>query len=98
MRDINPDPYGPTERSIRNIPLAHRRTPADEPAHHPRPPHHRRRARRLVLWFGIFVVLCATVAVVVSTVFAGVTVHLTPRSAQVRPTGTLNAQLNGPVG
>lgn len=102
MRDITPDPYGPSERSIRNIPVAHRRAPAsaeqaDQPQT-PRRPRRRRQGRVLLFWLAIFVVVAILAALLVSTFFAGTTVHVTPRTESVNPTGSIMAQLNGPVG
>jgi len=95
MRDINPDPYGPRERSIRNIPVASRRS-APEPAPRTRRP--RRRHSRLWLWIAAFVVLCAIAALALSTVFAGATVRISPRTATVTAPSSLTAQLNQSAG
>ncbi|HEY6019215.1 MAG TPA: hypothetical protein VIY48_04730 [Candidatus Paceibacterota bacterium] len=102
MRDITPDPYGPSERSIRNIPVSHRRPHVQEEHEEVAAPMRRGRGRRrmgrIFFWIGVFLLLGVIAAVLVSTVFAGVTVHLTPRSAIVTPTGSIVAQLDGPVG
>jgi len=99
MRDITPDPYGPSERSIRNIPVSHRRQLAAEQEAAPvRRPRRRRRTRLLLIWLVIFIVVAVVAALLVSTVFAGTTIRVTPRTVTVNPAGSVVAQLNGPVG
>jgi len=57
MRDINPDPYGPTNRSIRNIPVQHRRARNIDEGE-PKPRQRRSRPQHFWLWAGIFIVVC----------------------------------------
>lgn len=108
MRDIIPGDN--SERSIRNIPVANRRSarpsivadhsdyelPPDGPAHLPH--RHKRRSNRF--WFialGV-VVVCGIGGLLISTVFAGATVTVYPRTASVTMPPTLQAQANAPVG
>jgi len=108
MQDIRHGDDG-TERSIRNIPVGHRR-PArssavadrpdralspDGPAHLPR---RRRRSGRFWLFALGVAVLVAIGGVLVSTVFAGARVTVYPRTETVVLPATLQAQANAPAG
>lgn len=93
------------DRSIRNIPISHprRSTPPREPVmedNQPEAPRPRRkRAGRGFWWWAlIVVVLCAIGGLLLSTVFAGATITITPRSEVVTAPQTLQAQLDAPVG
>lgn len=109
MRDIKPTGDG-EERSIRNVPLHNRRTrhtvTADHQEHEPSPegpaelPHRRprRKPRRFWLWALGVVVTCALLGLLLSTVFAGATVSVYPRTETVAVPATLQAQLNAPQG
>ncbi len=101
MRDITPDPYGPNERSIRNIPISHRRAPAEDHGPHQvqtRRPRRSKRGRLLIIWVLVFVAAAVASALLVSRLFAGTTVRVTPRIEKVNAAGSIVAQLNGPVG
>ncbi len=99
MRDINPqNPYGHNERSIRNIPITHKRHVPREAISESRVRYGRRARRRLLWVIASVIVLCTLGSMLLSTVFAGATVRVSPRTAAVSPTGTLLAQLNAPVG
>ncbi len=103
MRDIRPSDSAP-ERSIRNIPVHHRkplRPEAEEdlpeiPADVPRRP--RRRRRPLLLWGLGVVVVCTILGVLLSTLFAGATLTVEPRTEAVSLPSAIQAQLNAPVG
>lgn len=108
MRDMNPPPS--PDRSIRNIPVPanHRRmamppgaSPGEEePAGtggRPTPP--RRSRRSLFIWSAVIVVIaCAVVGLLVSTLFTGATITVTPHSESVTPPATMLAMLNAPAG
>ncbi len=99
MRDINPqNPYGSSTRSIRNIPVTHKRHLPREAEQDPRPPRRRRMRRRLWWWIATVVALCIVGGVLISTVFAGATVRISPHMVTVSSTGTLEARVNAPVG
>ncbi|MSR70856.1 hypothetical protein EXS62_02345 [Candidatus Kaiserbacteria bacterium] len=99
MRDIKHGDGG--ERSIRNIPVRERRPgrfayiPEDGPVHLPRRKRHLGR-----FWFWAFVVIVVAVlgGVLASTVFAGASVTVHPRTELVTMPDTLQAQANAPVG
>jgi hypothetical protein len=93
------------ERSIRNVTIgrrAARHQAAIERDHSHAPPElPHRRPRRLgrFWWIAIGVVaVCAIFGVLLSTVFAGATVTIYPRTEAVQPPATLQAQQNAPVG
>lgn len=104
MRDINNTPGG--DRSIRNIPVHHRRQPAA--THHEEPAEmresrterpRRRRGKGRVFWVGIAVVAVAAAGgLLLSTIFAGASVSVTPRTASVTLPASIPAQLSAPVG
>jgi hypothetical protein len=109
MRDMVPR----DDRSIRNIPVpqAHQQRrqayvddyappPPQGDYRQPQPtPRLPRRGSRRLLWIGIIIVtLCAIGGLLLSTLFAGATVTVYPREAQVTVPPTLNAQPNAPVG
>src|SRR3989338_4012696 len=99
MQDIRHGDDG-TERSIRNIPVGHRRPArssavADRPAPLPR---RRRRSGRFWLFALGVAVLVAIGGVLVSTVFAGARVTVYPRTETVVLPATLQAQANAPAG
>ncbi len=107
MRDIRNANEESGERSIRNIPL-HKRArnsasadrkelSSDGPAELPHR-HKRRRPRRF--WFvaaGV-VAVCAIFGLLLSTVFAGATVTIYPRTETVGLPATLQARPNAPAG
>ncbi len=97
MKDMTP----PGERSIRNIPVSggsHRRSnperfPGDIPL-----PKRRKRSRRW-LWITVaVVVVCAIAGLLLSTLFAGATVTITPKMQSVNPPANLTAAPNAPSG
>lgn len=113
MRDIRPSADGRSpERSIRNIPLQHRKArpqviadhtpetdglPPDGPTELPRR-RPRRSNNRFWLWAFVVVLVCGIMGVLLSTVFAGATVTVNPRTEQVSVPPTITAMLNAPVG
>lgn len=102
MRDMVPR----DDRSIRNIPVPtahHHRRPQyaedTEPQGYYQAPKAPRRGGRKLLWLGaIIVVVSAIGGLLLSTLFAGAVVTVTPREAEVTVPPTLNAQPNAPVG
>jgi hypothetical protein len=107
MRDIRRSSEA-SERSIRNIPVHHRKPPApprdddeveeyeeipDLPRRRPR-----RRYRRFAAWAALVVVVCAILGGLLSTVFAGASVTVTPHVAHIEAPASLDATLNGPSG
>jgi len=109
MRDMVPR----DDRSIRNIPVPathhkraeqvyedEQRPPAprqqDEYRQPPRPK--RKGGRRLLILGIIIVIICAIGGLLLSTLFAGATITVYPREAQVTVPATLSAQPNAPVG
>ncbi len=97
MQDMLP----PQGRSIRDIPVPsnHRRAHAPE-TQDPRPPRRRVRGGRGRFWILVIAVLvvCAVLGLLLSTVFAGATITVHARTAQVNVPQTLTAQINAPVG
>lgn len=91
-------------RSIRDIPVSpnHRRAPQN-----PRPPaveedyqpspHRPRRKRRYFVWLFALAVFAGGGTLLLSTVFAGATVTVYPRTATVEAPQSLEARLNAPV-
>lgn len=112
MKDIrhsSEDGHG--ERSIRNISVGRRpgRHSASVEHVHSLPPDpsdregfSRRRGRRGLsrfwLWAVVVIFFCALFGLLLSTVFAGATVTVYPRTETVEPPATLQAQQNAPVG
>ena len=102
MRDIRKSHDDAGERSIRNIPL-HRRVKRaasihgydDEPVDVPRRSH---RPKRFWLIALAVVAACALFGLLLSTVFAGATITVYPRTETVTLPATLQAQPNAPVG
>lgn len=102
----------PGERSIRNISVGHRKHPkhphdaedADErdlsPDGPSEIPHRRPRRRKNRFWvFSLAVVaVCAVLGTLLSTVFAGATITVTPRIDSVTLPATLQAAPNAPTG
>lgn len=96
------------EHSIRDIPLppGHRRPPMPsdvekEEFNEPVLPRKKRTSMTKNWFFWILVgvlVLAALSGILLSTLFAGVTVSVTPKSAAVTPPPTMVAQVNAPVG
>lgn len=85
------------DRSIRNIEINHRHA-NHAPAREARPRRPRRRYGRLWL-FGLIVIAAAAVlGALLSLMFAGATVEVTPRSAKVTLPSAIQAALNAPVG
>jgi hypothetical protein len=105
MRSPGQPPHG--DRSIRNIPVpATHRRPApsvdrdsyeeDFTAQVHLPP---KRRSRWFMWAALIVVaVCVGIGILLSTLFAGATVHVTPRTAAVTPPATLVAAANAPAG
>lgn len=95
MRDMIP--HG--ERSIRSIPVPanHRRARETmyEETDRPRRP---RRSRRFFVVAGIVAVVCAIVGVLLSTLFAGATVVVYPRTQAASLPATVDASLNASAG
>ncbi|MEK7109270.1 MAG: hypothetical protein AAB919_02435 [Patescibacteria group bacterium] len=88
----------PNDRSIRNIQVHHRHKQAAAPE--PTRPQKRPRRRNRRLWWlalGV-VVVAAALGLLLSTIFAGVTVAVTPRTAAVALPPSIVAQQNAPVG
>lgn len=103
MRDINSPSGG--DRSIRNIPVHHRRhgaAPHEEPAELRQSRKSRRdprRGRGRLLLAGLAVVVVAALGgLLLSTVFAGASVSVTPRTAAVDMPASIPAQRSAPVG
>lgn len=113
MKDIrhsSEDGHG--ERSIRNISVGRRpgRHTASVEHSHDLPPdlpdrqaeiprrRSRRRLSRFWLWAVIVIFFCALFGLLLSTVFAGATVTVYPRTETVGLPATLQAQQNAPVG
>ena len=99
MRDMGPR----GDRSIRNIPVpaSHRRPHLDvyEEEGMEAPPRRRRRMGGWFLWAALIVVAVGAVGgVLLSTVFAGAAVSVTPKSATVTPPASLAAFANAPAG
>lgn len=106
MRDMNPR----GDRSIRNIPVSntHRRAPVQQQEQEidedfvddmPRPP--KRSARgplKIVWWIVGTIVVCGLAGLIVSTIFQGAQITVTPRTETVTPPATLPAEANAPVG
>ena len=107
MQDIRHSEDGPGERSIRNISVGRRARHAatadhtvhnlpDRQAEFPRRRH--RRGKRFWLVGSAVVAVCALFGLLISTVFAGATVTVTPRTEQVQLPAILQAQQNAPIG
>lgn len=93
MKDISPD------RSIRNIQVHHRHPQAQRRMEPPEPPRRRRRSsRRLWLVALVVIVIAALLGVLLSALFAGASVTVTPRTAQVSLPASIEAARNAPVG
>ncbi len=104
----------PGDRSIRKIPVAgtHRKAPVspqvreeyydeDENTEGPppgRPKLPRRRRGRIWWWLGGIVVLCGALGFLLSTIFEGATVTVTPKSASITTPVTIVAHPNAPTG
>jgi cytoskeletal protein RodZ len=91
------------DRSIRNIPIPgghhHRRPAAAYVEEYSEPPRRRRgRRRRLWLVLGAVIVVCAVAGVLLSTVFEGASVVVSPKTAQVTAPQSITASLNPPAG
>ena len=85
------------DRSIRNITVRHKHERPAAPA--PRPSLRPRRRSRRLWWVALgVVVIAAALGLLLSAVFAGATVTVTPRTADVTLPSTILAQLNAPVG
>src|SRR3989344_5820643 len=107
MQDIRHSEDGPGERSNRNISVGRRARHAatadhtvhnlpDRQAEFPRRRH--RRGKRFWLVGSAVVAVCALFGLLISTVFAGATVTVTPRTEQVQLPAILQAQQNAPIG
>jgi len=86
-----------SDRSIRNITIKHRDKGPDTPVP---PPPKRARPRSRGFWplLIIVVLVAAGLGLLLSTIFAGATVTVTPKEARVTLPSSILAQLNGPVG
>ncbi|MBP9711201.1 MAG: hypothetical protein KBD50_03010 [Candidatus Pacebacteria bacterium] len=107
MRDMVPR----DDRSIRNIPVPathHKRAPQsyedEQQSPAPRgeyrqPPRPRGKGKRRLLILGVaIVIICAVGGLLLSTLFAGATITVYPREAQVAVPASLSAQPNAPIG
>lgn len=105
MRDMAPR----TDRSIRNIPVSgsHRKQAPrveeeeyeDDAPQQPRPKRRRRRGSRLFLVAAIVVALiCGTGGILLSTLFAGASVVVHPRTLVISQPATVSAQPSGGAG
>lgn len=85
------------DRSIRNININHRHphAVAEPPAPRPR---RRRRTGRLWILAAIVIVIAAVLGALLSLVFAGASLTVTPRTATVTLPPTIQAAFNAPVG
>lgn len=96
MRDMTPR----EDRSIRNIPVSsssHRRSPERFPGDIPLPK--RKKGSRRWLWATLTVIIvCAVAGLLLSTLFAGATVSITPKMQQVRPPANLTAFASATTG
>lgn len=102
MRDIRNSHEGAGERSIRNIPLHRRAKRATASIHGydedvALPARHRKPKRFWIIVAGV-VAVCAVSGLLLSTVFAGATITVYPRTETVSLPATLLAQPNAPVG
>jgi len=84
------------DRSIRNINVNHRHQHATTPPT-PRRPRSRGRGRLFVVAI-IVIVIAAALGVLLSALFAGASVVVTPRTTSVTAPTTIQAALNAPVG
>lgn len=106
MQDMTPRDINRGEKSIRNIPVppGHKLIePMYEEDFSDQPPRRAKPKRRFVrtrfFWILIaVVVICAVAGLLMSTYFAGATVTVTPRSAQVAVPSTIQAEVNAPAG
>ena len=102
MRDIRNSHEDAGERSIRNIPLHRRAKHAAEHVHQDDIVDLPRRRRRMPKNFWLIalgvVAACAFFGLLLSTVFAGATITVYPRTDTVTLPETLLAQPNAPVG
>lgn len=105
MRDMAPK----SDRSIRNIPVssAHKRVSPtrfaaeeyEEDVEQPRRPRRRRRGSRIFILAALGVaVVFAIVGILLSTLFAGASVTVHPRTATLPATSSVSAQPNAPAG
>lgn len=107
MRDIRRSHDAP-ERSIRNIAIKRKSRHEvtedyEDDEYLPEEPviPKRRRSKgpkRFWLWALLVVIVCAAFGALLSTVFAGASVTVYPRTQEVTVPATLKAQLNAPVG
>lgn len=92
------------DRSIRNIPVSagHRRPNAPPPAetHHKEVtrPKYPQRSRVYLWWGGGVVLVCAVIGLLLSTVFEGADITVTPKVQAVTPPTTLEAEQNASLG
>jgi hypothetical protein len=92
MRDIQPD------RSIRNIEIHHKHGQMTHPRATPQPTRRKRRSGRIWIVALIVIVVAAALGALLSALFSGASVSVTPRTAQVTLPATIQAALNAPVG
>ncbi len=112
MRDMTPPgdrsirniPVPAGHRSIRKVPLSTPTQPMYEEDYSESERPSAKKSRRGFMGSRFFwvliavVVICATVGLLMSTLFAGATITVSPRSATVTVPATLQAQLNAPAG
>ncbi len=88
----------PNDRSIRNISVRHKHEHSEAPTDEHTPRRRNRGSKRL-WWVALaVVVVAAALGLVLSTLFAGAKVTVTPRQATVTLPASIPAQLNAPVG
>ena len=92
----------PPDRSIRNIPVSsngHRRTAPPERFRDDIPlPKRRKRSRRFLWWVLGAVVVCVAAGLLLSTVFEGATVTITPKTQTITPPANITALPDAPDG
>ncbi len=102
MRDIRNSHEDAGEKSIRNIPLHRRAKHAADHSHHddivdiPRR-RHRMPKKLWLIALGV-VAVCAIFGILISTVFAGATITVYPRTETITLPASLLAEPNAPVG
>jgi hypothetical protein len=93
MKDISPQ-----DRSIRNIEVRHKHPRPEPPPPAPKAPRKPRRSKRIWWLALVIIIIAAALGLLLSTVFAGATLTITPRTAAVTLPPTILAALNAPVG
>jgi len=93
MKDISPQ-----DRSIRNITVRHKHEQSEPHVVTPRVPRKPRRSKRIWWLVLAVVVIAAVLGLLLSTVFAGANLQVTPRAVSVTLPSSIPAALNAPVG